>query len=1756
MHAHRHPFTTIKLFIHLLIYLSLIFTMAERQGRGRPGISEEQKLAKKKERDRRYRARKKAEKSSQVQQEFAHNQAQANQAAETPPRYNTRSQSKQSTLSPAPSIPLPLYPASPQVKEPSPSLQPSIAIASSSSSGVVRRYNARQAAKCEHEAHIHSLNSTLQQFTFRSPIKATKPARQVLSQSPTRQRPRPCVARQASSPTRSTQHSNGSIISNSSNSNGPSFGGNDWYGDGNSNSDIDLYGVSDREDSGHTSKEAIFPPLGLPLPQARPSTPQPQPQPQPQAQAQAQAQEEEEILHRIANESIAYYTSQESEESGDNSNSGSQFLNQQIQAYQRSFQEGFQLKCNCTAHAYYSTPPEELNATAFHTKATSLHIGDAAALDTEARTSAKEINPGYWQQQIGPASKLPISLKATERKLQEEYSISIDRFWDVDSFWLGATSLAAIRPHIPFSLSLLPPYMRSLSGDQVIQPHGIILGRARHTFLGSFPSQNNGLTISVFLFFPEANLSFLDEKYSGKKRFTLSYKRRATLIDKAILPAIHRHVPICYTQEIPPTFDILKAKSQCNQEQLGAQESTGEISGQYHLRFTLPGKYLQQVWDDMQERCNSLQVTTSTNTTTYYYRNPRLLFQTHDTKNTLVGETVNAALRQFSSSVLGSLDLAHIDFQSSWLDIGFRDAATGKRQATSAGKEKENTTRTNTQPDAHPEPNKEKENSPSSEGSSGDGGITLLWKGTCLEHYHATMQNLSTNIRLQPSTFRSYGLRDSTTYTSKVAGNPRQTKPRNHAGNPLCQKVGVVRAKGYNSYKDLFGSMYSNYRSFSNAELPLLALPENIIAEAFSHAHGQHSATTQNAPQRRKLEKAWQSNRDHIHALCDERAGDQSYTARKEITFRLDIIAILFSQGDFSHHNHSPGFPLGSKAQQQEQEQVRAATGNHHAPYWILPTRGINAFVFTNSCRYITLLDDIFQLGSAANDNSNPGSLAHQIARYYTATLLLRLLQLTLSSEVDMAYDNWIWRESWDAFVYGQGQDSRTRVGTVTRRGLGLMGRLQRDSWLWLDDEQMDWMNQHLSFKALNTCFIPRSPQHRTWLSQCTMQSFTSHSIQNRFLIQELARSAAAMRRTMAQTQLALGSAEPTVSQAEQQATRQRQAMETEHRAILLVAHEVARSYALHLLSKLKVYWDIAFKDLDSRLTAEQKDRLLHITTNPTLFCASEVATGEEAPPEEHALVPFIKYAQEGPPTLALLIKRFTDEAEPPSLLPLDIATIYREACAIYFELEEASTSRHSPEPSRGPATMDPRPPRDQEIGLQGLFPQWISLRGGRSHSWLDHVHTVLFANLDTKSWKANTFCTLYQTLRDGYTAYCASDATPFDAKFAQVIGLYILVTFNTDRTKEVGTKRHKERGTLSAAQATHQVHDPVNSLAFYTRLRHPRVDNRDIAMHSMPTFFNINFWALALWQDHGHTRASPPEQHEQCFTHYDHFGTLQEVRYWQRALREGLAHSEDPPSSQANLVHELRHHAEQIEALLAKDQDCVGPMGEYDDNLVPESEPWRRRVGHYDLVLNVQQQSTSRESHVQNAWPSMFLPYKEVVMTMCNHVQAIREYLRTRANIEPILRDQPHNEARRIIREINALCNRLGLLTHRAGRRASEGQFYLTGSLRAMCTELGIYNTNPNSSREEDDMMAFLGMQKPPQSEVTPLATRRRYRRPRAAREEVDSEVDSESARSSNEGNGSASEDNWYDSNDGVSEGQGHVHEGNGSAGEGDWEF
>ncbi|RKK42406.1 hypothetical protein BFJ69_g18403, partial [Fusarium oxysporum] len=350
----------------------------------------------------------------------------------------------------------------------------------------------------------------------------------------------------------------------------------------------------------------------------------------------------------------------------------------------------------------------------------------------------------------------------------------------------------------------------------------------------------------------------------------------------------------------------------------------------------------------------------------------------------------------------------------------------------------------------------------------------------------------------------------------------------------------------YNCSKELFGVMFSDYQLFSSGFLPLLAFDEGMLKDlAVTDQSRQRAFVSQ--LNRSRLLDAWDANKRHMRAVSSLKR-HPNFGARKEVTLRLDVILAMWASGglepDQSHHtgpmcwevplSRTPSFPHSDDLVIGEQQ---------HCPFWVIPTRILTSFVYTQAARFILPLNYIF----SAVTTTQPADPASQILAFYTAQLFCRLLIHAVSSEREYRFDNWIWKATWQVHCRSPRSCRRKE-----RRGLGLGDSIRTSGTLWIPDGHINWQTGHISLELLVDIYMSRSPLQAKLAHQTNVQALATSQVTVELLFQRLLQNAGA----------------------EYSRGHNEDAEILTDRAIALAAEEIARAYHQHFLAKLHSYWD------------------------------------------------------------------------------------------------------------------------------------------------------------------------------------------------------------------------------------------------------------------------------------------------------------------------------------------------------------------------------------------------------------------------------------------------------------------------------------------------------------------------------------------------------------------------------------------------------
>ncbi|KAL5585677.1 hypothetical protein FOVSG1_013369 [Fusarium oxysporum f. sp. vasinfectum] len=304
-------------------------------------------------------------------------------------------------------------------------------------------------------------------------------------------------------------------------------------------------------------------------------------------------------------------------------------IDRTIPVYDRMFKLFFNPKCSCETHTE-SEEPSETHSLVEKTQ----HLQSMLPNMTDMLGGNTSYDPGTyfpkWKSFLSQPSTEPLSFEKAQSTLPTA-SVTVTRFWDIDSIWLGARSLEAIRPPNDFRISFLPPYALHHSRDQTIRPHGLNIVKTRHIHFGTF--NTSSVRFTAFVLFPNAAQGSISSTSASEN--TLSLERQKDFYDQIVIPAVYETIPDPFRQEIPQSYDMVYAKSRSFEEKVGNNRwGREDQSRALRLEYKFPALSLGRFWGSVVNRANSTTISTRRGSTVPYFRDPQLLFQAHDLKNT------------------------------------------------------------------------------------------------------------------------------------------------------------------------------------------------------------------------------------------------------------------------------------------------------------------------------------------------------------------------------------------------------------------------------------------------------------------------------------------------------------------------------------------------------------------------------------------------------------------------------------------------------------------------------------------------------------------------------------------------------------------------------------------------------------------------------------------------------------------------------------------------------------------------------------------------------------------------------------------------------------------------------------------------------------------------------------------------------------------------------------------------------------------
>lgn len=281
--------------------------------------------------------------------------------------------------------------------------------------------------------------------------------------------------------------------------------------------------------------------------------------------------------------------------------------------------------------------------------------------------------------------------------------MKVARYLDIDSLYMEATSLAALRMGV--SLCVLPPFTSVVSQNS----HRRLSDNVEPHKCKNIRLLKAGSLLTLELILPHMQLN-----PEAGQTSALSDDQQRHLINRHVLPAVRSTVPSVVYEQMPQSFDAAVASASASQTKMQASEEGGNRQ-RTMLAYAIQARYLGPLWDRLRQ---------SMEEEGGKFRGAKLLMQGHDLKNVTFADSVGGMLAHLRAEVLAYIDFRHVIWDRCWSDFGLRDLPL--------------------LPDdrAHK-------------------GITLLYNTRCLRHLHAPgAPETNPWVGFSPRQYTQYLLRD------------------------------------------------------------------------------------------------------------------------------------------------------------------------------------------------------------------------------------------------------------------------------------------------------------------------------------------------------------------------------------------------------------------------------------------------------------------------------------------------------------------------------------------------------------------------------------------------------------------------------------------------------------------------------------------------------------------------------------------------------------------------------------------------------------------------------------------------------------------------------------------------------------------------------------------------------------------------------------------------------------------------------------
>lgn len=657
--------------------------------------------------------------------------------------------------------------------------------------------------------------------------------------------------------------------------------------------------------------------------------------------------------------------------------------------------------------------------------------------------------------------------------------LEILRQWDIDSVIASASTLAVHRGG--FRLSYSPLFHGRITQNQRIRIKGHKLHQVKQLEAGR-GLLSGGLGYKCYMLFPKMPLS--DD---GETFLTLEAQR--LWYDEVILPALRHACPADVCQHHPSSFSDLRYKANVKQECF----PTG--AGQpIDIQELIPEQYVEAFWARVVELSNG-----PGSPGNGQFQDVFLVVCCHGMKLSSKSETVagaaDALKRSFQTCF--AFDTADPSWEC-WVDLGIEDTPVH------------------------------------------DAGVTLLRKSQCLRQWAQCFACPDHDKDLIRTTEYPWNTtRDAGSASVELLGT-----------NSLRSRGDIAYNKAYNTNKEMFATPLKGYDLFQNPQFEALPFSQSLIEKWYDL--NSRAGSKGYVRKREQLITAYCRTKQRLSTALAS-AANSSFAARQEfrVSYRLlEYIASADGQGrrhprSGSMDSESTAISAGSArgggraagtklttVNLDESTRTRSTrataslaseAGNDrpgaHRPFWILPTKAVNAFMAAQMNRWLLILEVLICRTNHTLNGKPVLAEEQQLMNGAMASTVLRLLRYGSNGDAAGPGMQSILAQSWRSRVYksrssrnarpdvpevaGDDDDSYVeseedesgserpgQQGSTLQHGVGISDCIERYGIAWLPRDKVLWNTEYPTFtaEAMRTLAVTKNGFQRSFSKTSNIQ--------------------------------------------------------------------------------------------------------------------------------------------------------------------------------------------------------------------------------------------------------------------------------------------------------------------------------------------------------------------------------------------------------------------------------------------------------------------------------------------------------------------------------------------------------------------------------------------------------------------------------------------------------------------------------------------